>query len=323
MSRAPAVRVKEVAAFTEDPRGGNLAGVVTAGGEKLSEIQMQAIARDVGHSETAFLLPPSAPGADIRIRWFTPSQEVGLCGHATVAAFHAAAEERSWGLGEPGTHRARAETLSGILPVDVIVAPGRPALIRMGLPDCAMEEISDPAPLVAAAGLRHEQLASPPAALRGGMYALLALRRLADLHAVRPRMREVAAALDLLGGPDGLILSCLETLEPASAVHLRMFAPGAGVAEDPVTGSAQGPVAGWLAMIGFFAGSGRGSRFRDLGGGRLAFVSEQGDVMGRRGRIGVELTAGSGHGSGAAARDVVISGSAVTVAEEDRLLPPE
>jgi len=316
------IHVREISAFTSDPSGGNPAGVVTRGAENLAARQMQAIAREMNLSETSFLLPPRRPGADVGIRWFTPTQEVSLCGHATVAAFHAAAEDGDWGLAGPGTHRIRLETLSGLLPIEVITKPGLPARIRMGLPDPEPVPFGEIAPFLEAAGLRADQLDAGLPALRSGMYVLLAVRRLESLRDVRPDMSALAAAVAELGGPDGVILSCLETLEPSSAVHIRMFAPGAGIDEDPVTGSAQAPVAGWLARIGFFSrkDAGREGRFREAGAGRVAYTAEQGDFLGRRGRVDVDLTLAGGRDA-ASARDVVISGRAVTVRELEMRIP--
>jgi len=312
------IGMRQVAAFTGDPRAGNLAGVVTQGGETLAESQMQALAREMNLSETAFLLASKTPGADCRIRWFTPSQEVNLCGHATVASFHAAAEEGSWGLSSTGAHRIRVETLSGILPIEVDKPAGGTARVRMGLPDPEPEPLGDLAPFLDAAGLKPDQLAASQPAFRSGMYVLLALRRLADLRAVKPDMRAVAEAVASLSRPDGLILATLDTIESSSAVHLRMFAPGAGVDEDPVTGSAQGPVAGWLAAGGFFSEtrSESSGRFTRTAGGRAGYVAEQGDIIGRPGRIGVELNLDEDK-----ARDVVISGRAVTVWSRSMRVP--
>jgi len=76
-----------VDAFTHEPFQGNRAGVVLdAAG--LTENHMQLIAREVGASETTFVLPPTDPRADVRFRWFTPAAEVSMCGHATVAGVH-------------------------------------------------------------------------------------------------------------------------------------------------------------------------------------------------------------------------------------------
>lgn len=77
------ITVYKIKSFSENPHEGNLAGVVT-NAEYLSDNEMQNIAAKVGASETAFIFP--SVNADVRIRWFTPNTEVGICVHATIAA---------------------------------------------------------------------------------------------------------------------------------------------------------------------------------------------------------------------------------------------
>jgi trans-2,3-dihydro-3-hydroxyanthranilate isomerase len=112
------IRIKQVDAFSDIPLTGNPAGVVPdAGG--LVEDEMLLVAREMSLPETAFILPSSDTNADLRIRWFTPQMEVPLCGHATIASFHALAEDGAHGMGGPGIFHFRLETNSGILPVTV------------------------------------------------------------------------------------------------------------------------------------------------------------------------------------------------------------
>ena len=129
------VSVKKVDAFTETPLTGNPAGVlVDAAG--LTPEQMQSIAREMAVPETAFVLPPSVPTADLRIRWFTPSVEDALCGHATIAAFHTLAEEGMYGMKGVGTFNFNLETKSGVLPVSVEKSrDGITAFLGLPLPE--------------------------------------------------------------------------------------------------------------------------------------------------------------------------------------------
>ncbi|MDH3252028.1 MAG: PhzF family phenazine biosynthesis isomerase, partial [Ignavibacteria bacterium] len=114
--------IRQVDAFTDVPHTGNPAGVVTRA-DGLTDVQMQSIAREMALSETVFVLSPTLPSADLRIRWFTPKCEVRLCGHATIAAFHALAEDGMSGMDRVGSHRFTVETLSGVLPVTVERSP--------------------------------------------------------------------------------------------------------------------------------------------------------------------------------------------------------
>ena len=118
MTTPQGVQIFQYNAFTDQPFAGNPAGVVTdASG--LDDEAMQLIARQMNLAETAFLMPPASPDADVRLRWFTPACEVPLCGHATIAAFTAAAERGVFPV-EPGGERVlRVETLSGILRIRI------------------------------------------------------------------------------------------------------------------------------------------------------------------------------------------------------------
>jgi len=328
------IQIRQVDAFTTTPMSGNPAGVVTRGGEVLTDGQMQMVAREMNVAETAFLLPPTKPGADVRIRWFTPEVEVPLCGHATIASFHSAAEEGAWGLSREGVHSLRMECLSGILPIEVTKRAGESATIRMGLPDPELREWSDTESVRRALGLPDEGLSRSHPCLLGRFFAVIPVRSLNTLRALSPDMVALRK-VKLTGGADGVIVVCLETIDPLSAVHVRMFAPAAGVPEDPVTGSAEAPVAGWLARIGFFdrknsvvAGSespdkvptGPLARVLEIAPGRYAYTAEQGDLIGRRGRIEVELSAVQEAG-GTTVREVSILGRAVTVLKGTILVP--
>ncbi len=105
-------QVYHVDAFTSQPFRGNSAGVVFPA-DNLSEAQMQLIARELGHSETAFLL--HSDDSDVRIRYFTPTVEVPICGHATVAAHYVRAKVLGlgnctvWQTSLAGKHRVTIE----------------------------------------------------------------------------------------------------------------------------------------------------------------------------------------------------------------------
>ncbi len=85
-------RVYQIDAFTEKRFEGNPAGVV-ANADGLTDFQMQAIARELNNSETAFILSPTGSDHDVRIRFFTPAIEVPTCGHATISAHYVRAIE--------------------------------------------------------------------------------------------------------------------------------------------------------------------------------------------------------------------------------------
>jgi len=297
--------ILQVDAFARAPFAGNPAGVVLdAAG--LSEHEMRLIAREMNVSETAFLMPPEHGEADVRVRGFTPATEVDLCGHATVATFHAALEE---GRLAPGTYRM--ECASGVLPIDLTKdAEGRP-VVRMGLP---VPDLGDPllagCRIAEPLGIETDDLSDRLPVMRAGPWALVPVSGLDVMRRMRPDFK----ALRELGGQTGMgntIVFTTETVEKRSLVHLRMFAPGYGIDEDPVTGSAQGPLAAYLVAKGLLRPD-----QQDPLTGRSRYVAEQGDMIGRPGRVDVEVAT-----MGERAASITIIGQAVTVLKGTITIP--
>ena len=270
------IRVKQIDAFTETPLTGNPAGVVLdANG--LAEEQMQMIAREMSVSETAFILPPSSTAADLRIRWFTPAAEIPLCGHATIASFHALAEDCRYNMKQPGSFQFRVETQSGVLPVavektestiDVLFGLTIPQFTRVGqykldvmrILNVSIEEFENRLPLVAT------------------NYLYVPIRRLHTLFSMKPNffaMTQFLSNRNLLG----ICVFTTETVDRTSSVHSRFFAPAVGINEDPVTGPANGPLGVYLFEHGDLKPT----------GDTIKIVGEQGDVIGRKGRVAVVM----------------------------------
>jgi PhzF family phenazine biosynthesis protein len=246
--------------------------------------------------ETAFIVAPTLPGATIRIRWFTPSTEVNLCGHATVAAFHALAEEGMHGMGAPGTYEFAAETRSGILPVHVVKEPARTE-VHFGLP---LPEFARAAQYkLDIMRLLRVQIEDFDGRLPivSANYLYVPVRRLHTIFSLSPNLPAVAQFLQnrKFGG---LCVFTTETIDRTSSVHSRFFAPHIGVPEDPVTGSANGPLGVYLFERGELEAAGE----------TLTIVGEQGDAIGRRGRVRIHLGI-----TGDRVESVRISGTAVTV----------
>lgn len=289
------IPIKQVDAFTETALTGNPAGVVTdANG--LTDEQMQKIAREMSVSETVFILSPSVPDADVRIRWFTPETEVTLCGHATIAGFHALAEENMHGMRSPGEYQFRVETKSGVLPVTVTKSPqaidvmfglSLPAFVRSGqykldvmrILNISLEKIENRMPIVAT------------------NYLYVPIRRLHTIFEMKPNFSSMAQFLshrNLMG----ICVFTTETIERTSAVHSRFFAPTVGINEDPVTGTANGPLGAYLIEFGKMKPEQE----------TVTLIGEQGDVIGRKGRVKIELTVRE-----KVLRSLRIGGRAVTV----------
>lgn len=220
-----------VDAFAEEPFTGNPAGVCFLEAPA-AEDWMQKVAAEMKHSETAFLVPQ---GDAWSLRWFTPAVEVNLCGHATLASAHAL-----WSTGRLAAEaEARFDTRSGRL---TCRRDGQ--RIVMDFPATPPTETTAPARLLSALGLAAE----PRWVGRYREDFLVEVGSEAELLALNPDFRAVAAR----GGKGlrGVVVTARPTRERADFVS-RFFAPGAGVDEDPVTGSAHCALAPyWVAQLG-------------------------------------------------------------------------
>ncbi|SEW02213.1 PhzF family phenazine biosynthesis protein [Natrinema salifodinae] len=239
------IRVLQVDAFTDEPLTGNPAGVVPDA-DGLSADQMQAIAAEMAVSETAFLR--SSADADRRVRYFTPTQEVDLCGHATIGSFAHLADE---GL-EPGT--TTLETNVGVLEIEV----GSDGTVWMTQDEPTIREVDVGYDRVAdalgvdRAALEGASADIPLAVASTGLPFLIApITYLSDVGDADPDMAAIEALTDDVDAA-GVYLFTFDALDAASTLHGRMFAPGAGVLEDPVTGTASGAVAAYLDRFGAF-----------------------------------------------------------------------
>lgn len=295
------IRIKQVDAFTRKPFTGNPAGVVIEA-EGLSSRMMQDIAREMNLSETVFVLPAEDDEEnDLRLRWFTPSQEVDLCGHATIAAFHALAEEGQYGLeiGEPQSFMT--ETRSGNLVVDVEWNNGHPYL-KFALPVPRFFPYpGDISLLCGALGISEIELSQKvkPMITDNG-YCYLPAKNYDSLATADPSPT-LLARLNEQHNLQGFSLITTDTGEANNDWILRFFAPELGVFEDPVTGSANGPAAAFLWESGLLP--------KDQA--YFTFRTEQGQFVGRTGQIDVVMSIGKNDNID----ELQICGEAVTVME--------
>jgi trans-2,3-dihydro-3-hydroxyanthranilate isomerase len=293
-----ALAIYWVDAFTDRPFQGNPA-VVVPQADGLTDFQMQQIAREVNCSETAFVLTAATPEADFRLRWFTPTQEVDLCGHATIAAFHALAQEGRFNLSQGVTQILYIETRSGVLPVTVDWTEVRP-WIWLTLPGCSFEALA-PDLTQQLATILGLSTPPPPTAVKDSLNqdVLIPIPHLYELQALSPNMSELAC-LGKQEGWRGVCVYTTETVEPESAAHSRFFAPQSGISEDPVTGSVSGPLALLLHQRALQEGESSGQALsaqnplEQSGPVRSPTSSptyrfEQGDCLGRSGRLIIEL----------------------------------
>jgi predicted PhzF superfamily epimerase YddE/YHI9 len=211
----------QVDAFTDRRFAGNPAAVILLDAW-LDDATLQAIGAENNLAETAFLVPASGD-ADYELRWFTPTVEVVLCGHATLASGHVVLGMRP----ELSVVRFRTRQ-AGILRVE-----RRDGGYALDLP--AWPAAPRPLPEMAA-GVGG----APVATLwRDGGYAVLVYESAAAVRALRPDFRGLAA--------HGDVLFIATAPGDGTDVVSRVFAPGAGIDEDPVTGSAHAVIAPYWA----------------------------------------------------------------------------
>lgn len=286
--------------FTTRPFAGNPAGAILDA-DGLTEGEMHALAVELRLPGLAFVTRPAGPGAEFRLRFLTPAREVTYSGHTTLGAVHTLLEA---GRIQPGA--TRFETGAGIVAVTVETA-GDDTVMWLAPPLAPLRPPAAPLePLLSALGLAREDLGAWAApAVTGDTDLLLPIAGLGPLRALRPDLPTLGAVAEARGLRGTCVVS-RETVEPGSGTHCRVFVPHFGVPEDIVTGSVHSPMGLWLAEAGALL----------LAAGRAAFTAEQGDTLGRPGRLRVEV-----EGAGGAAPQVRVGGSAVTVLSGSLRLP--
>ncbi|HCP47211.1 MAG TPA: PhzF family phenazine biosynthesis protein, partial [Deltaproteobacteria bacterium] len=217
-----------VHAFTREGVGGNPAGVVLDA-EGLDDSAMQAIATELGMSETAFVLPSQS--CDLRLRFFAPSAEVRLCGHATVAGWHLLLEKGRVGAGD-----YTMETLAG--PQSISCSGEGLETMSQNLPEFGatvpLAQVAQVLGLQRADLVPSEQM--PVQIASTGLHKIFAPVR--SLEAIRRIAPDLTAIEELSRsfGAIGIYCFTRETLRGATA-HCRNFAPVVGIREDSATGT--------------------------------------------------------------------------------------
>ena len=222
------MRIRVVDAFTDRAFAGNPAGVCVV--ERWPDAPwMQRVAAELNLSETAFAR--ARPDGDWDLRWFTPTVEVDLCGHATLATAHALAQD---GVIDDvvGFH-----TRSGVLTVRVGDA------ITLDFPAAARTEPADVAGLAQALGVEPQELHWVP--------ALREILAVLDVPRTVRELRPDLPAVSRLDGIRGVIVSACASGDEDVDFVSRVFLPSVGIPEDPVTGGAHTALAPfWSRRLG-------------------------------------------------------------------------
>ncbi len=283
--------------FTSTRFGGNQLAILPHA-EGLTDVQMQQIAREFNLTETTFVFPPEA-GHTRKVRIFTPTTEVPFAGHPNIGTAFALAT-----IGEFGEIKSTAqvyfEEQAGVVPVSILKPPGRPLACLLAAPErLSLGEVA-PLPLLAAAvSLDPNDIVTethPPRVASVGLPFLFAelthreaLRR-AEID--RKQLRALAAA----GlAPD---IQLYVRSDDDYDIRARVFAPAAGVPEDPATGSANCALAGILA------------HYDEKPSGRYEWCIAQGVEMGRPSVLNAEAEKKDG-----VVIKTTIGGACVMVAE--------
>ncbi|MDC6362622.1 MULTISPECIES: PhzF family isomerase [Flavobacteriaceae] len=269
--------VYQVDAFTKEKFKGNPAGVVL-NAEGMTSGQMQLIARELNNSETAFLFPSYGGDHDGKIRYFTPTTEVPICGHATIAALYAKAKEE-----QLDSCILKMKTTVGILPIEIIKQAGDYQIVmeqgRFQLYPPLDAFIAQR--ILSAFGLDKTDLEEKcpiQIASTGHSKVIIGIRSRSKLNQLKPDMislAEISPAIQC----NGYFVFTFDSISSEVLTYGRMFAPAIGIMEDPVTGNANGPLGGYLVDNGIVQHKGR----------YFEFVGRQGEIMNRMGEMQVSV----------------------------------
>ncbi|OGU35998.1 MAG: hypothetical protein A2068_13410 [Ignavibacteria bacterium GWB2_35_6b] len=269
------IKVYQVDSFTKEKFKGNPAGVVT-NAEILTEKEMQAIAKELNNSETAFILPPDSNDHEVRIRFFTPTVEVPSCGHATIAAHYVRAVENNF---ENRNYNHKIGI--GVLPIEIqksnedykiIITQGKPVF---------QSEITgeNRKTLLSALGLFESDVDSrAPIQIvdTGHSKVMIVIKERKTLNLLCPNfitLKELSKTI----GCNGYYVFTFDSDEKEILIHGRMFAPAIGINEDPVTGNANGPAGAYIAKY----------NLTEINTSHFHFKAKQGEAINRTGNVEV------------------------------------
>jgi PhzF family phenazine biosynthesis protein len=275
--------------FTDQPGYGNPLAVVLDG-DGLTTEAMQRFASWTNLSETAFVLPPTVAEADYRVRIFTPTSELPFAGHPTVGTAFALLES---GRVEPKPVLVQ-ECGAGLLKLRVVEAEGlRHVFVLTPPAHCTPLQSAQIAKLAEGLGAKPVSEASALRVDVGPVWLVAELHRAEDVHRLVPN-QAILKALSL--EVDGFGITVFgRTDDGEISVYTRSFAPLVNVAEDPVCGSGNASVAAFLQYHGRLSLTGN------------PYTAGQGEELGRKGRITVQLDPSDG--------SIEIGGQAVTCIE--------
>ena len=272
-----------VDSFTDHPFGGNTAGVVLLGNEAFpNECLMLQVAAELRYSETAFVRQLSP--TEYHLRYFTPTAEVELCGHATVATF---ALLHRLGM---ASGRCLCHTLAGDLTIDA----GMRVMMQMATPRI-VETISDTVAIYHALGIDHHPTLPVQTAYAGLPDLMIPVPDVATLNALQPDMEAVSA---ISKEHHAVSFHVFAVADDRYTAHVRNFAPLYDIPEESATGTSNAALTHYLAINSVIPPQ-----------GDFSFL--QGEAMGRPSVVATRLAEDG---------TVYVGGTAAIVAEGNLLL---
>jgi trans-2,3-dihydro-3-hydroxyanthranilate isomerase len=269
--------------FTGQPFGGNPVAVFPDA-QGLTDFELQQIAREMNLSETVFVLPPTDAAAVVRLRIFTPTQEIPFAGHPVLGTFHVLAQIGLIAITD-GVTRVMQECNIGLFPVEIHAREGQVTRVVMTQPKPlflgSIEETEDLLHISKTLGLPKYQIVDTKAPVMvvstGLPVVIVPVRALTAVRSIEP---DAAAIVEMCErfGTNGILVYTTMTVEDHATVHTRMFAPAIGILEDPATGSASGAMGAYLVHNGLVEV-----------GPLTEIIIEQGYEIGRPSRILVQV----------------------------------
>jgi PhzF family phenazine biosynthesis protein len=273
---------KVVDVFTAQPLLGNPVAVVLDA-EGLDGTTMQQIARWTNLSETTFVLPPTRPEADYRLRIFTPGSELPFAGHPTLGSAHAVLES---GRAVPRDGRLVQECGAGMISIAVAGSARVLTLPAAQVTALAPEDVDE---LEAILGVPVNRAAAPAMVDVGPVWVVAQLASADAVLRMQPDLARSAVFERRLRATGITVFGAYDAGD--ADIEVRSFAPSCGVGEDPVCGSGNGAVAVFQRVRGLLPAT------------HSAYVATQGQCVGRRGRVSISV---AGDGS------VTVGGECIT-----------
>jgi trans-2,3-dihydro-3-hydroxyanthranilate isomerase len=276
------LRYQLVDVFTDRAFGGNPLAVFPDARD-LTPTQMQAIARELNLSETAFVLPPTDSRNDYRVRIFTPAVELPMAGHPTIGTAFVLALEDMIGCCEAVTTLQLEEGV-GVIPVQITWHCDAPASIQMSQPlPIFGPQFTDVGVIAAMLSIEERAIRETELPMEvvscGVPFLFVPVRRLQDAQRIQFRRDVWERTLKDFVAPHVFVFTP-ETENRVATIHSRMFAPAMGISEDPATGAASGPLGCYLVRHKVIVAAANGA---------IEFVSEQGIEIGRPSFIRVRI----------------------------------